>query len=306
MPTAGIKTPGVQIPFASLKAEAELPAPAKPDWIFFSESVFVPNKLKDSVERIDTKTNKPADPIASLKNPCAGMASGFGSLWVPTCGDGALARLDAKTYKLVTAFPVGTPSMPGSIVVTTDSVWMLTDSKTTLSRIDPEQNQIVAEVRVPASCRSLAFGETALWLACPAEDRVLRIDPATNLVDKRIEVSAHPESLAIGEGSIWVFCKKEGKVERIDPKTNKVTKSIEVGVTGVSGKIAIGEGSLWVTMAGFPLTRINPTTEKVVQQFYGEGGGVVQTSTGAIWLSNLNEGTLWRIDPKRVSATLAE
>src|SRR5258707_7612971 len=93
MPTAGIKTPGVQIPFASLKAEAELPAPAQPDWIFFSESVIVPNKLKDSVERIDTKTNKPADPIASLKNPCAGMASGFGSLWVPTCGDGALARL---------------------------------------------------------------------------------------------------------------------------------------------------------------------------------------------------------------------
>jgi len=103
-----------------------------------------------------------------------------------------------------------------------------------------------------------------------------------------------------------VFCKKTGKVDRIDPKTNKVSKSIDLGVPGVDGRIAIGEGSVWVTLAGFPITRINPTTETVVQQFSGTGGGAIQTSAGAIWLSNLNEGTVWRIDPKRVIATLAE
>jgi streptogramin lyase len=128
-------------------------------------------------------------------------------------------------------------------------------------------------------------------------------------VDKTIEVSAKPEAIAIGETSVWVLCGKEGKIDRIDPKTNKVSKTIELGVTDIEGGIAIGDSAIWVTATGFPLTRIDPATEKVVQQFWGEGGGAIQFTTGqtsAIWLSNLNNGTLWRIDPKRVLATLAE
>src|SRR5258708_6895536 len=55
-PKIGVKTPGVQIPFASLKAEAEIDAPAKPEWIFSSGSTFAPNK--DGIDKIDPKTNK--------------------------------------------------------------------------------------------------------------------------------------------------------------------------------------------------------------------------------------------------------
>ena len=67
------------------------------------------------------------------------------------------------------------------------------------------------------------------------------------------------------------------------------------------------EGYLWVTMNGFPLTRVDATAETVAQQFWGEGGGgPILTSTGAIWLTNLNNGTISRIDPKLILATLAE
>jgi len=71
-------------------------------------------------------------------------------------------------------------------------------------------------------------------------------------------------------------------------------------------RFAIGGGSIWVTLDGFPLTRIDAASEKVVQQFWGSGGGAIQFAFNAVWLSNLREGTLWRIDPKRVAATLAE
>jgi streptogramin lyase len=103
-----------------------------------------------------------------------------------------------------------------------------------------------------------------------------------------------------------VLCEKDGKIDRIDPKTNKVTKSIELGVPGAAGGIAVGLGSVWVTLDGFPLTRIDPGAEKVVQQFFGTGGGAIQIAANALWLSNLRDGTLWRLDPKRVQATLAE
>ena len=96
-------------------------------------------------------------------------------------------------------------------------------------------------------------------------------------------------------------------VDRIDPKTNKVSKSIALEVPGAKGTIAFGEGAVWVSLTGFPLTRIDPESETVAQQFYGAGGGgSIVTGAGAIWLSNPDGGTLLRIDPKRVLATIAE
>jgi streptogramin lyase len=100
---------------------------------------------------------------------------------------------------------------------------------------------------------------------------------------------------------------KDGKIDRIDPKTNKVSKTIETGVSGsASGGLAFGGGWLWVTLPGFPISRIDPKDEKVVQQFRGPGGGAIFFGQGSVWLTNVQEGTLWRIDPKRIVATLAE
>jgi virginiamycin B lyase len=304
-PKQGIRTPGVQIPFSNLKPEATFQTPDKPEWIFFSTDVFVP--AKDHLDHIDVKTNKTVDPVAGLNKPCGGMVSAFGSLWVLACGDGTLARIDPKTFKVTATIPSGTSDIRGSLAASTDSIWVLTDAKTTLSRIDPDQNAVVGEMRVPSGCGGLTFGETALWLACPNENKVLRINPAINLVEKVIDVAAHPQALTVGATSIWVLCEKDGTVDRIDPKTNKVSKSIELDVAGAKGAIAFGEGAVWVTMTGFPLTRIDPQSETVAQQFFGAGGGgAILTSPGAIWLSNPDAGTLVRIDPKRVLATLAE
>jgi virginiamycin B lyase len=301
---AGVKTPGVQIPFANLKSEAEIEVPAKPEWVFFSGSAFTPGK--DTIEKIDPKTNKKGDPITGLSKPCGGMASAFGTLWATVCGTASLARIDSKTFKVTATIPAGVASVPNVIASTADSIWLLTDDKTTLSRIDPDQNQVVGELRVPAGCRGLTFGETALWLACPNENKVLRINPATSLIEKAIEVSAQPEALAVGEGSVWALCRKDGKIDRIDPKSNKTTKTIELGTPGAEGQMAFGEGYLWVTQSGFPLARIDVKSETVLQQFSGEGGGAIAVSAGVIWLSNVKAGKLLRIDPKRVIATLPE
>jgi virginiamycin B lyase len=303
-PKLGIKTPGIQIPFSNLKAETEFESSAKPEWLFFSAFAFAP--AKDGVDRIDGTTNKRGEPIGGLARVCGGMASAFGSLWAPACGSSSLARIDPKTLKLTHTIATGVASVPGTIVASADSIWLLTDDKTTLSRIDPDQNVVVGEVRVPAGCRSLTSGESALWMACPSENKVLRINPATNLIDKAIEVAAQPEALAVGEKSVWALCRKDGKIDRIDPQTNKVSKTIDLGVPDADGAMAFGEGFLWVTQTGIPLARIDVGSESVVQQFYGEGGGAIAISPGAIWLGNLKAGTIWRIDPKRVLATLPE
>src|SRR4029079_11753565 len=134
----------------------------------------------------------------------------------------------------------------------------------------------------PSDCGSLVFGETALWLAGPAENKGLPVDPQPKLVDNSIDVPPHPEALAIGESSVWVLCAKEGKIDRIDPKTNKVSKTIDLGAPASGGAMAFGEGSLWVSMPGFPITRIDPVGERVVQQFYGEGAGFLVTTQNSV------------------------
>jgi streptogramin lyase len=234
------------------------------------------------------------------------VANGFNSLWIPNCGSGSIVRADAKTGKPSATLAIGAAAARPGIAATADSVWVFTDTRGTVARIDPEQKAVVAEFRVFADCNTLTFGETALWLTCPAENKVLRVDPATNLVDKTIEVSAHPVALAIGERSLWVLCEKDGKIDRIDPKTNKVTKTIELGAAATGGTISFGEGSVWVSMSSFPITRIDITGEKVMQQFYGEGAGFVYASSGFVWLADGQSGKLRKFDPKRITATLAE
>jgi virginiamycin B lyase len=304
-PKAGVKTPGIQIPFESLKPEAEV-AVETPGRITISDSVFVESKA--SVARIDPKTNKLLDPIGNLKKPCSGTVMAFGSLWIPDCGAQTLTRFDPKANKVTVTLAIGAADVPFGIVATADSVWMITDSKTTLSRIDPTENKVVGELRLPASCNSVTFGEMALWVTCPLENRVYRVDPATNLVDKRIDTSAAPRSVAFLDGSVWVLCEKDGKLDRIDPKTNKVLRSVELSVPNAGGNLASAGGFLWATQTGFPLSRIDPLNEKerVVQQFWGEGGGSISAAANAIWLTNTAKGTVIRLDPKRVSATLAE
>jgi streptogramin lyase len=211
--------------------------------------------------------------------------------------------VDAKAKSIKSTVPVNVVS---GLVTNEDSIWLLSDEKTTLTRIDPEANRIVAEVRLPAGCTSLASGEGALWATCPIDDKLLRIDSRTNLVKERIEIKGQPVAVASGEGSIWVLCKAEGKVARLDPKTNKVTATVEMNVPNASGAITVSDGSVWVSVAGFPIARIDPASDKVMQQFTGEGGGILYSAAASIWVGTPGQNTLQRFDPKRIRATLAE
>jgi virginiamycin B lyase len=305
-PKPGVKTPGVQIPISALKPDAVFDVPGAPDWIAIGESVWISNKPKNSVSRLDPKTNKVAEVIQTGSKPCSGLAIGFGSLWVPNCGDRTLARVDLKTYKVAATVPMGIGDSEGGLAASPDSIWMITDKNGTLARIDPATNKVVAEIYVARGSYTVEFGEGAVWVTSTEGNLVSRVDPHTNLVTDTIPVGKAPRFLAVGEGGVWTLNQTDGSVTRIDPKTNKVVATIEVGVPGGGGDIAAGEGSVWVTSFDIPISRIDPATNKVVQQFTGKGGDALRVGLGSVWLSNGEAGTVWRIDPKRILATQAE
>src|SRR5436190_17342238 len=76
-PKGGINTPGVQIPFASLKADLEYVTPTAPEWIAVTDAILIRNKSADGLDRIDARAKevKLGDPIGSLSKPCSGVVN---------------------------------------------------------------------------------------------------------------------------------------------------------------------------------------------------------------------------------------
>ena len=299
---AGIKTPGIQIPYARLKAESQFALESPAAFLANLDQFYVGLPSQSSLARIDAKTNKLADPISGIAKPCGTILSAFKDLWTADCGKSSVLRLDAKTGKVLATLDIGA----GPLLATADSIWLLADTKTTLLRLDPKDNSIVAEIRLGPACNSMSFGADSLWITCPKDNRLLRLDPKTNLVTKRIETALEPIAAVHGENHVFVLGAKDGKISKVDPKTDKVVETIDTAVPGVTGTLAYSDGTLWVSQEGFPLTRIETKSGKVLQQFYGEGGGLLQFAAGSLWIGSSTKPGLARIDPKRVALTLPE
>jgi virginiamycin B lyase len=287
----GVKTPGVQRQMSALEPEAVFPVEGVPDWLVITDdAVWVSNKPKNTVHRLDPKTNKVAATVTVGQKPCSGIAAGFGSVWVPNCGDNTLSRVDMKTNTVTATIPVGPAHTEGGLAVSADSVWILSDAKGTLSRIDPDTNKVVAEVAVPPGSFACVWGEGAVWVTSTEKGLLARVDPTTNLVTDTIAVGPQPRFLTVGDGSVWTLNQGDGTVARVDAKTRKLISTVEAGLPGPGGEIAFGEGSIWVTVFQIPLTRIDPATNKVVQQWVGAGGDAVRVGHGSVWLSNRISG----------------
>jgi len=300
----GVKDPSVRIPIERLKPDQVFAVPGAPDWIAIDEDVWISNEPDDTVMRIDPRANKAVGPIKAGKAPCSGLAAGFDSLWVPMCGDSTLARVDLKTGKVVSATPMTVGDSEGGIAVGAGSVWLMTDAKGTLARIDPATGKAVAEIAVAPGSFGVAFGDGAVWVTSSEKNLLIRVNAYTNVVEQAIAVGPGPRFLTFGEGGVWTLNQGDGSITRVDPKTNKVVATIHAGIPGRGGEISAGEGSVWATSFEFPVTRIDPATNTVVQQFFGPGGDAIRAGRGSVWLSNLRQGNVWRLDPKRIEATV--
>lgn len=300
-PKPGIKE--VQQPMDKVKAEAVFPVPGVPDWtIATPDAIWVSNKPKGTISKLDAKTNTVTETVEVGKQPCSGIAYGFGSLWAPTCGDKTVARVDAKTAKLITSIPVGPANSEGGITCSKDAVWMATGTDgNKVVRIDPKKNAVAAEIDVPEGSHTVDFGEGAVWVTQSKGNLLTRIDAKSNKVTDKIEVGPGPRFLTVGEGFVWTLNQGDGTVSKVDPKSRKVVATIPVGIPGGGGEISAGGGRVWITVFQIPISVIDVKTEKVTHQYVGPGGDAILFAHGSVWLSNLREQNIWRLDPAKLT-----
>lgn len=300
IPKPGI--PGLAKPIESVKPDAVYSVEGTPDWLVASDDAMWVSAIRSTkVARLNPKTGKVDAVIELGGGPCSGLAHGFGSIWVPLCKENQLARIDIKKNEVVARIPYGPPQSEGLLTCTKDSVWMLTGKEgKTLLRIDPDTNKPVAEIAVPEGSYAVVAGEGAVWVTSHKKNLVSRVDPLQNLVTHEIEVDEEPRFLTVGEGFVWTLNQKKGNVSKIDPKLNKVVATIEVGVPGGGGEISAGDGSVWVTQFEFPVSRIDPETNKVTHQYAGPGGDSIKVGHKSVWVSNLRQNNVWRVAPNKM------
>jgi virginiamycin B lyase len=291
--------PDIQRPFDQVKPERQLSIAKNADWVAIGrDAVWVGGAGPNSVHRIDPRTNIDTLTVPLPGEPCAGLALGFESTWVPLCGTHqSVARVDVHTGRITAAIPMG-PAEEGGIATSADSVWFTADDKGTLIRLDPRTNGVRQTIQIAAGSHNPIVDDGKLWITSVERSLVTDIDAHTGAVIATVPTGPRPRFLAAGAGSIWTLNQGDGSVTRIDAKTRGTIATIKLGVPGTGGDIAYGADRVWVTMLGVPLTVIDPKTNKPVVQWVGPGGDSLRLGHGSIWLTGYRAGTLSRIQPR--------
>lgn len=297
-PRPGVTAPGVRRSMAYLHPQATFAVAGQPDWMVITEdAVWVTSSNVNHVVRLDPATNQPGA-IVTIKKPCSGLAAGFGSIWVPSCGGHSLVRVDPQTGRIQAEIPAGPADSEGGIIVGGGSVWMATDKKGVLARINPQTNKVVEKIVIPSGSYAPAFADGAVWITSTEHSLLTRVDPQSDKVVASVPIGPQPRFLTVGAGSVWTLNQGDGTISRVDTKTNKLVATIAVGIPGTGGEIAFGEGSVWATVFKIPMSRIDPATNAVTQQWSGAGGDSIRLGHGSIWLTDLAHGAVWRLNPK--------
>jgi len=281
-----------------LKPTATLHLGKTADWVTItSDAVWVGSTGPFAVHRIDPKTNNLVATVELRGEPCAGLATGFGSLWVPLCGDSPmLARIDLESNKLVTLLDIGPAAAEGGVAASSDSVWLVVDKNGSLARIDPATGKVRQTIRLPAGSYNPFYSDGRIWVTRADGAELTSVDAATGAVLATTRTGPGPRFLTAGSGAVWTLNQGDGTVTRIDPHTKQSTGTITLRTPGHGGDISFGGGMIWTTMPKVPLSVIDAAAATLLCQWVGPGGDSLGIGHDAIWLTDYHGGTISRIE----------
>ncbi|CAN5370552.1 hypothetical protein BH09PSE3_BH09PSE3_15070 [soil metagenome] len=241
----------------------------------------------------------------AMSHPCGAMAISSGSLWVADCKDRTLNRIDLKTAKIVAVIPTGIGSPDGelNVVAGAGSIWVASEGKGVIARVDPTDNHVAASVSVNPGTSYLAFGFDALWAVSASSQAIQKIDPQTNTVVKSTALGRMPGFLAAGEGGVWVQEQQDGTVAKIDPVSGEVSGRVKVDESLKYGDIDTGGGKIWLrTTAGQTFVVIDPNSLAVLARVgKASGSGALRYTRNGIWTSAHDLHTLsWWKKPAKI------
>ena len=281
-----------------LKRTATIHLGKTADWVAIThDAVWVGSTGPFAVHKIDPKTNKRVATVKLRGEPCGGLATGFGSLWIPLCGKTPmLVKVDLKSNEVSSVFNVGPAAAEGGITTSTDSVWLVVDKNGSLARIDPESGMVRQIIRVPAGSYNPFYADGQIWVTRANGSELTSVDAATGALLTTTRTGPHPRFLTTGAGAVWTLNQGDGSLTRVDTRTKHATNTIALGIPGKGGDISFGGGMIWTTVWKVPLSMVDGASAALLCQWMGPGGDSLGIGHGAIWLTDYHAGTISRIE----------
>ncbi len=295
---------GLGRPISELNPTAVIRLGKTADWVAIApDAVWVGSTGPNAVHRIDPRTRKHVASVELNGEPCAGLATGFGSVWVPLCGvPSSLAKVDAARNVVAAVFATGPAAEEGGVTTSTDSVWLVTNREGSLVRIDPDTGAARQTIRIPAGSYNPRFHDGQIWITRAAGAEVTVVDAATGAVRGTVPTGPGPRFLTAGAGSVWTLNQGDGSLTRIDAHSRKASLTIALDTPGPGGDIAFGGGMIWTTMPNVPLSAVDPADSRLLCRWTGPGGDSLGIGYDAIWLTDYHGGTVSRLDLQEVIA----
>ena len=268
------------------------------DWVAISaEAVWVGSTGPNAVSEIDPRTNTLVATVPLPGEPCAGLAVGFGGLWVPLCSKpNALVRVDLHTREVKAVPGIGPADREGGITTSPASVWLIVDTQASLARIDPSTARIRQTIRLPGGSYNPLYSVGQIWVTRAEGAEVTVVSAATGEVSATVRSGPKPRFLTAGAGAVWTLNQGDGSLTRIDVEQRKVIQTTALGTPGHGGDISFGGGMVWTSVDKVPLTVVDGGTGLVLCQWTGPGGDSLGIGHDAIWLTNYDAGTLSRFE----------
>ncbi|WP_156254658.1 Vgb family protein [Sandarakinorhabdus oryzae] len=232
----------------------------------------------------------------ALPGPCGAMAIKGKYLWVADCKLGALHRIDTRTATLVQTVETGIADKSGelNVVFGGGSIWVASDAKGEVARVNPKTGAITARIAVDPGTSYLAFGEGALWAVSAPKQSVQRIDPAKGAVTARAALGKQPGFLAAGAGGVWVQEQGDGTLVKVDPKAVTVAGRVKVGANLKWGDIDTGASKVWLrTTDDQEYVVIDAKTQAIIARVGPEvKSGALRWTRAGVWTSAHDVHTL--------------
>ena len=295
-PAAAGDESGPHHDIAELTPLARLHLGKSADWVAVTEeAIWVGTKQPNGVAQIDPRSNKAMAAIVLPGNPCAGLAVGFGALWVPLCAKpNALARVDLQTHGVTLVPGVGTADREGGIAVSKDSVWLVVDAQATLARIDPATLMVEHRTSLPRGSLNVTYGDGLVWVSRPTRAEITAVDAVNGAIVGSVHTGPHPRFLDTADGNVWTLNQGDGTLTRINTETRSNAGSTALHTPGPGGDIKLSHGIVWTTMNKVPLSATDAGTGKVLCQWAGAGGDSLGVSEDAIWITDYDAGDVVR------------
>ncbi len=250
------------------------------------------------IYRVDPTT----DAVTAIELPDAhggfrAPAFGEGAVWVASAAAGLIYRVDPEQNQVTLQISAKMWDSEGSIAVDFGSVWAVVSfdqPERTLARFDARTGKLLAQIALPAGGAGVAVADGAIWVTSPIQGEVFRVDPATDTVTATVETGGQPRFIAADAKALWIL-DQSGAVQRIDTGSATSVASIPLGHRFGGGDIAVGGGSVWVSLHGMPVIRIDPDSNQVRDIYEGDAmGDAIRFGAGSLWVSG---GALSRIAP---------